>query len=158
MQLENCRMTFPNIDNYISRFEDLVRLAGYIVGGEETTNHFLKGLSPSIIDAVMAPPLTFDYDGIKTRAIDVTKARQMAEAIRGRHNFNLNQYQGGQCNQTYQPPFQRNYNNQTQICQPPPRGWNSSNAPSYMKNTPVPMDIGRSYAPNRNFGRNNQGQ
>ena len=27
-----------------------------------------------------------------------------------------------------------------------------------MKNTPVPMDIGQSYAPNRNFGRNNQGQ
>ena len=77
-------MFFPEIDQYIAKFEDLVRLADYTVGGEETTNLFLKGLSPSIVDAVMAPPLIFTYADMKQRAIEVTKARQMAEAIRGK--------------------------------------------------------------------------
>jgi len=38
-------MKFLEIDQYIAKFEDLARLAGYTVGNKETINFFLKGLS-----------------------------------------------------------------------------------------------------------------
>ena len=35
---------FPDIDGYISQFEDLARQAGYTKGNPETTQLFLSGL------------------------------------------------------------------------------------------------------------------
>jgi hypothetical protein len=43
-------MKFPNIDQYIAKFEDLVQLAGYTMGNEETINLFLNGLTISILN------------------------------------------------------------------------------------------------------------
>jgi hypothetical protein len=50
-------MRFPNIDQYILDFEDLVRQAGYTISNEETIEFFLNGLSPSILDEVIKIPL-----------------------------------------------------------------------------------------------------
>jgi hypothetical protein len=58
-------MKFPNIDQYIAKFEDLVQLAGYTVGNEETINLFLNGLTISILDDMVRPPFINNYVGIK---------------------------------------------------------------------------------------------
>src|SRR6266850_661163 len=82
LDLDNCRMKFPEIDQYIAKFEDLARLAGYTVGNEETINFFLKGLSQSVLEDVMKPPFATTYNDIKDRAIQTTKAKQLIEGIR----------------------------------------------------------------------------
>ena len=73
-------MRFPNIDQYIAKFKDLVWLAGYTMGNEETIKLFLHGLTPSILNDMVRPPFVNDYVGIKEHAIQLTKARQMTEA------------------------------------------------------------------------------
>jgi hypothetical protein len=95
IKLNNLKMRFPDIDQYITKFEDLVWLAGYTVGNEETINLFLHGLTPSILDDVVQPPFVNGYIRIKERAIQLTKARQMTKAIKAWREI------GNQC------PFQR---------------------------------------------------
>ena len=41
-ELEELKMKYPGIDNYISKFESLARLAGYALGNQETVNMFKK--------------------------------------------------------------------------------------------------------------------
>jgi hypothetical protein len=65
-------MKFPEIDQYISSFEELACLAGYIQGDEATTHYFVKGLSPSVMIDVYKPPILQIYMEIKQRAIDST--------------------------------------------------------------------------------------
>jgi hypothetical protein len=54
-------MHFPEIDQYIADFEELVRRAGYTIGSEETISFFLNGLTPSILDTIIAPPFPETY-------------------------------------------------------------------------------------------------
>ena len=83
LDLETCKMCFPDIDQYIATFEELVRQAGYTIGNRETISFFffLKGLTPSILEDVMKPPFVIDYVDIKQRAVDITKAKQLIEGI-----------------------------------------------------------------------------
>jgi hypothetical protein len=53
LELDKCKMQFPDVNQYISDFEDLVRQAGYTIGNEETIGFFLNGLTPSILDEVI---------------------------------------------------------------------------------------------------------
>jgi len=87
LDLDNCRMRFPEINQYITKFEDLARLAGYTISNEETINFFLKGLSQSILEDVMKPPFMTTYNDIKERAIQTTKAKQLIEGICARQNY-----------------------------------------------------------------------
>jgi Retrotransposon gag protein len=84
LDLDRCKMRFPKIDQYIADFKELVRRAGYTIGSEETISFFLNGLTPSILDAIIAPPFPENYNQYKAKAIQHTKARQMVEAIRAR--------------------------------------------------------------------------
>jgi hypothetical protein len=84
LDLDKCRMRFPEIDQYIADFKELVRRAGYTIGSEETIGFFLNGLTPSILDAIVAPLMPENYNQYKAKAIQHTKARQMVEAIRAR--------------------------------------------------------------------------
>jgi len=56
LELDRCKMRFPDVDQYISDFEDLVQQAGYTVGNEETIGFFLNRLSPSILEEVIRDP------------------------------------------------------------------------------------------------------
>ena len=58
-------MTFPHIDPYASKFEDLCRLAGYTVGNEETISMFIDGLDPRILGEVLRAPVPDTYQEIK---------------------------------------------------------------------------------------------
>jgi Retrotransposon gag protein len=84
LELDQCKMCFPDIDQYISDFEDLVRQAGYTVSNEETIGFFLNGLSPSILEEVIRDPFPQNYNEYKVKAVNITKGRQMIELIRAR--------------------------------------------------------------------------
>jgi Retrotransposon gag protein len=161
LDLDKCKMRFPEIDQYIADFEELVRHAGYTIGSKETISFFLNGLTPSILDAIIAPPFPETYQQHKAKAIQHTKARQMVEVIRARrgipNNCPQNSFQqfrsGMQSRGWNQRPNQQNP-------QQPPRqqAYNSTNAPCpAYNNVQVPMDLSRIRAPNnRRFPRANQ--
>ncbi len=67
-KLEGLRMRFPNIDQYISEFEDLARLAGYTAGNVETIHAFTRGLTQSIMEDVLKPPHTHTYQENQTKS------------------------------------------------------------------------------------------
>ena len=75
-QLEKLRFKFPDIDQYITDFEDLANLSGYTVGNDETINLFLKGFEGArdLLHGILAPPLLTTYYELKNRAINVTKS------------------------------------------------------------------------------------
>ena len=149
-------MHFPEIDQYIADFEELVHHAGYTIGSEETISFFLNGLTPSILDAIIAPPFPENYNQYKAKAIQHTKARQMVEAIRARRGIPNNCPQ----NTFYQPknnfqPHNWNQHPNQQNPQQPPRQQvcNSTTAPRPdYNNIQVLMDLSRTRAPiNRHF-------
>jgi hypothetical protein len=145
-------MHFPEVDQYISKFEDLASLAGYTVGNEETINFFLQGLPDDIMTDILKPPFANTYDMLKERAIAVTKSKQLISAIKGRHNNTFQNTFGRQ--QPYRPFFQ--HNNYQGQCLQPCTQFNSSNTPSHMNNQAVPMDTSaRTHAP-VNHGFRNQ--
>ena len=82
-------MRFPDIDQYIAKFEDLACLTGYTIGNEETINFFLKGLSQSVLEDILKPPFATTYNDLKDCAIQMTKAKQLIEGIHARHNYLL---------------------------------------------------------------------
>ena len=65
LNLETCKMCFPDIDQYIATFEELAWQAGYTIGNGETISFFLKGLTSSILEDVMKPPFVTNYVDIK---------------------------------------------------------------------------------------------
>jgi hypothetical protein len=106
-------MRFPEVDQYIADFEELVRCAGYTIGSEETIGFFLNSLTLSILDAVVCPPFPTNYNEYKAKAIQHTKARQMVEAIRARrgipnncpqNSFNQPRNNFQPCNWAQRPP------------------------------------------------------
>jgi hypothetical protein len=81
LNLETCKMHFPDIDQYIATFEELARQAGYTIGNGETISFFLKGLTPSILEDIMKPPFITNYVNIKQCAVDITKVKQLIKGI-----------------------------------------------------------------------------
>jgi Retrotransposon gag protein/Zinc knuckle len=144
LDLDKCKLCFPDVDQYISDFEDLVRQAGYTIGNEETIGFFLNGLTPSILDEVIRVPFPMTYTEYKAKAIEIMKGRQMIELIQVRrglpnprsfnNTFRQNQNQ-------FQPQTwgTRPQQNQQQQQRPP---YNSTNAPHpAYNNIQVPMNL-----------------
>ena len=77
---EHC-FKYPEIDSFISKFEDLARLAGYTQGSPEATELFLEGLPVDILKEVMQSPRAATYAETKERAIDAVRTKQTLEAI-----------------------------------------------------------------------------
>jgi hypothetical protein len=81
LDLNKCKMHFPNVDQYILDFKDLVQQAGYTISNEETIGFFLNGLTPSILDEVIHAPFPTSYNEYKAKAVEITKGRQMIKLI-----------------------------------------------------------------------------
>ena len=81
IKLKEHRFKYPEINSYISKFEDLARLAGYTQGSPEATELFLKGLPVDILKEVMRSPRTATYAETKEHAIDAVRTKQTLEAI-----------------------------------------------------------------------------
>ena len=170
--LELLRMKAPEIDEYISKFEELCNKAGYTMGNTNVTYLFLKGLPKLILEDVMKGPQVGSYKDLKDRAIQVTRSQELLHNIlkqRGGQtgqmthpqfiprNFNNGGFHGpphpdysGYRANNYTPNYQRN-NGNPNANRPFNQGgnpqYNSSNAPRSWNNCLVPMDIGRTRYP-----------
>ena len=170
--LESLRMKAPEIDKYISKFEELCNKAGYMMGNTKVTYLFLKGLPKPILKDVVKGPQVGTYEDLKDHAIQVTRSQELLH--------NILKQQGSQTGQTtrpqfmprpfnnggfrgsmrpdysryrennYTPNYQRN-NGNLNAKRPFNQGgnpqYNSSNAPCSWNNRPVLMDIGRARYP-----------
>jgi Retrotransposon gag protein len=87
LELDKCKMHFPDVDQYISDFKDLVWQAGYTISNKETIRFFLNGLTPSILDKVIRAPFPTTYGKYKAKAVEITKGRQMIELIWARRGL-----------------------------------------------------------------------
>jgi len=146
------KLHFPTINEYVSEFEDLAMLAGYTVGSAETINLFLKGLTTSanIFKKVMDHLTPNNYYNWKNKAISIVKFRQLVNMLK--QNTTPGRFRPNPAfRQTYRPPAPSG---------PPPQipQYNSTNAPRWMNNIPVPMDLSRSRAPFNHRGGPPQGR
>jgi hypothetical protein len=156
LELDRYKMCFPEVDQYISDFKDLVRQAGYTVSNEETIGFFLNGLSPSILDEVIKFPIPQTYNEYKARAVNITKGWQMIELIRARRgipnlrgfNNTFEQNQNQFRPQTWRGRPQQNQQRPQQQQQQQRPQYNSTNAPQpTYNNIQVPMDLSRDRTP-----------
>jgi|SRR6266850_1127508 len=148
LELDSCHMKFPEINQYIAKFEDLACLTGYTVGNEEMINFFLKGLSQSVLEDIMKPPFTTTYNDLKDRAIQTTKAKQLIDGIHARCNYpSTRTFQNTFGTQQQRPHFFNHGYQYQQRPANPTSQYNSSNTPKSMNNQPVPMDISCTHFP-----------
>jgi hypothetical protein len=143
-QLEGLWMHFPDINQYITKFEELARQAGYTAGNPETMHMFVKGLMPSVMEDVLKPPHVQGYHAIKQKAIECTWSRLLISDILKARQPGGRGFQGGAFHRFQRVPGQRApffARQQPTVSQGPPR-YNSSNVLQWMNNTPVPMDVG----------------
>ena len=128
--LENIKMTWPLIDQYIQDFEQLAAEAGYTLGDVPTNRYFVQGLVPSIGRDIFKPSPSDDYQVLKKRAVDSVVSQKAINQIFGKRDNN----QMGR----FIPEQRQQWTNQNHF-----QGYNSSNAPRHLNNTPVPMDLSR---------------
>jgi hypothetical protein len=152
-QLDKLKFKYPEIDGHIAEFEDLIVKANYNLASQEVINLFLKGFSHSrnLLDKVFTPPVPETYETMKRCMVAIVKSMQLVNLIaQNAPDFR---------------PFQRN----NQPCFPqgnqqPTQGFapqqvNSSNAPPWMRNMPVPMDTSNcACAPRQGQARSNAAQ
>src|SRR5260370_2568662 len=72
--LDNHRMKWPDIDTYVSSFEELLHLTEYTAGNNVSANLFLRGLHRSIASQAMKAALRTGYKEMKHKAIDATRS------------------------------------------------------------------------------------
>ena len=51
--LAKLKMKYPEVDDYIAKFESLACIAGYTLGNQETINIFLYGLNTSVAEDLL---------------------------------------------------------------------------------------------------------
>ena len=142
IELQMLKMTWPEIDEYISKFESITHKAGYNPVDHNTMQQFLQGLPQSIGQKVLEDTTVETYDQMKKKAISVTASQHIINALYKQpawnappwSNFQTNWQTQGQCfqgNQSQQPQWQG-------FGQTP---FNSTTAPRSWNNQPVPMDL-----------------
>ena len=155
LKLEVLKMRMPEIDQYISNFEELVCQAGYTLENAITTRYFLKGLPRAVLIDVLRPPMVHSYQEIKERAVESTQLKMLVESILGQRpganqprTNSFREFRGctfqkfSAPRQPRQPFFSQNNPGVPPNLQSN-QGFISSNAPRWTNNTSVPMDIDR---------------
>ncbi len=143
--LTQLKMRFPDIDSYIADFEQTVRKALYRLGSHEMNQQFLAGLPRDVAEDVMRYPTPITYQEHTEKALASVRSKVLLRNVfGGNRNF-----------QNFAPQQPRpQWNNPRPQGQNAPQ-YNSSNAPRWMNNTPVPMNIDRNRAPTRGNYRGN---
>ena len=132
--LESLRMKALEIDEYISKFEELCNKAGYTMGNTEVTYLFLKGLPKLILEDVVKGPQVGTYEDLKDCAIQVTRSQELLH--------NILKQQGGQTGQTTRLQLiPRSFNNGgfRSPSRPDYSGYHRNNyTPNYQRNNKNP--------------------
>jgi hypothetical protein len=144
-------MHFPDIDQYIAKFEELARQVGYTAGNPETMHAFVKGLTLSVMEDILKPPHAQGYHAIKQKAIECIRSRLLISDILkalqpGGCRFQGGAFWGFQHGGVQRQPFFMRQ--QAPGGQGPPMRYNLSNVPQWMNNMPVSMDVGWNRTPN----------
>jgi len=74
-------MKFPEINNYITRFEDLSHIAGYDANSGAVFQLFTKGLPDNILKEVLTSPTSTTYTDLKDKAISTTRSKVLINNI-----------------------------------------------------------------------------
>ena len=82
-QLEQLKFKYPEIDEYIASFEDLIVHAGYNLVSQETINLFLKGFNQNrnLLDKVFTLLVPVTYESMKKQLIAIVKSMQLVNSI-----------------------------------------------------------------------------
>jgi hypothetical protein len=82
-QLEQLKFKYPDIDEYVANFEDLIVYAGYNLASKEAINLFLKGFSKNrnLLDKVFTLPVLTAYGAMKRHLIAIVKSMQLVNSI-----------------------------------------------------------------------------
>jgi len=80
-KIEHCTMKFPEIDNYIARFEDLSCIVGYDTNSGAVFQLFTKGLPDDILKEVLTSPTPQTYVELKEKAISSTRSKVLINNI-----------------------------------------------------------------------------
>jgi hypothetical protein len=133
-QLDKLKFKYPEINGHIAKFEDLIVKANYNLASQEAINLFLKGFSHnrSFLNKVFTPPVPGTYEAMKKRMVALVKSMQLVNSI-AQNAPDFRPFQ--RSNQSRFPQG----NQQTQGFVP--RQVNLSNAPPWMRNMPVLMDM-----------------
>ena len=86
--IEHCTMKFPEINDYIARFEDLSHIAGYDANSGAVFQLFTKGLPDDILKEVLTSPTPTMYTDLKDKAISTTRSKVLINNILCAHNPN----------------------------------------------------------------------
>ena len=86
--LENIKMTWPLIDQYIQDFEQLAAEAGYALRDVSTNRYFVRGLVPSVGRDVFKPSPSNDYQVLKKRAVNSVVSQKAINQIFGKRDNN----------------------------------------------------------------------
>ena len=159
IELQTLKMNWPEIDEYICKFESIAHKAGYNPVDHNTMQQFLQGLPQSIRQKVLEDTTIKTYDQMKKKAINVMASQHIINALYKQPvwntpwpNFQANWQAQGQC-------FQGNQNQQPQRQGFGQTPFNSTTAPRSWNNQPVPMDLDQTRAPRGNWrgrGRGSQ--
>ena len=75
IKLQTLKMTWPEIDEYISKFESIAHEAGYNPADSNMMQQFLQGLLQSIGQKVLEDTAVEMYEQMKKKAISVTTSQ-----------------------------------------------------------------------------------
>ena len=152
-------MTWPEIDEYISKFKGIVHKAGYNPADHNTMQQFLQGLPQSISQKILKDTVVETYDQMKKKVISITASQHIINALYKQpqgstpqgSNFRNTWQAWGQC-------FQSNQNPQPQRQGFRQTPFNSTTTLKSWNNQPVPMDLNRARAPRGNWRGQGRGQ
>jgi hypothetical protein len=82
-QLKQLKFKYPNINEYIANFEDLIVHVGYNLASKEAINFFLKGFSKNrnLLNKVFTLPVPTTYGAMKRQLIAIVKLMQLVNSI-----------------------------------------------------------------------------
>ena len=75
IELQTLKMTWPEIDEYISKFESITHEAGYNLVDPNMMQQFLQGLPQSIGQKVLEDTTVEMYDQMKKKVISITTSQ-----------------------------------------------------------------------------------
>src|SRR5580692_6824050 len=106
IQLQELKMKWPEIDEYISTFESIAHKAGYNPADQNTMQLFLQSLTHSIREKVLEDATANTYKQVKAKAISITASQRIIAAMYGRtqNNFRRPPYQGNWQQRSFRPP------------------------------------------------------
>ena len=81
IELQGLKMSWPAIDEYISKFKSIAYKAGYNPADQNTMQQFLQGLPQSIGQKVLKDTTVKTYEQMKQKAISITASQCIINAL-----------------------------------------------------------------------------